>query len=413
MEAALDLLAPGTTLYLPGASGESDVLASALARDPDRLDGVRIVSCPFPGINTTDYAGLHPRATSTIFLPPAQTMSSILEGRTRVLPLAYSRIMTWLRNDAGLDVAVAHVAPPNNEGLCSLGVAADFTPAAWCAAKRRILLVNPAMPTAKWGPYLNVSSANVVIDAPGPVVTVKAPVADATSVSVARNAAALVPDEAFFQIGLGTAPGAVWQCLTEHKGLTLSSGLVADACLRLYEAGVMKEGDHIAGVALGGGDLMRFIQEVDCVRMAPVTETHDVARMAGLPRFTAINGALEVDLFGQVNLEWQNGRMVSGVGGAPDFVAGARASKGGRAMTLLPSKTRGGASRIVLRLDMPPSLDRRAADTIVTEHGVAELRDRAPDARAEALIAIAAPEHRNTLAAAWDDMRRQMWKVGK
>ena len=50
-------------------------------------------------------------------------------------------------------------------------------------------------------------------------------------------------------------------------------------------------------------------------------------------------------------------------------------------------------------------LSRHLADAIVTEHGSAELRGLGLDARAEALIAIAAPEHRPALAAAWQRMR--------
>ena len=413
MEAALDLLRPGATVYLPSASGESESFADALSNDPGRLDGVHVVSCPFPGINTRDYAGFHPAASATVFLPPAQTRATIADGRTRVLPFAYSRIATWLRDEAAIDVAVAHVSPPDAEGLCSLGVAADFAPIAWLAAKRRILLVNPSMPTMRCGPWVNVSQADVVLDAPGPIVTVKPTNADATSMAAARLAAALIPNGARLQVGLGTAPGAIWQCLGDHRDLVLASGLVADGFMPLYENGVMAKADHYAGVILGSSDLIRFIAAVDSVRMAPVTETHDVARIATLPFFTAVNGALAVDLFGQINLEWQDGRMVSGVGGAPDFAAGALASKGGRAITVLPSTTRLGTSRIVPQLDKPASLGGREADTIVTEHGIAELRGRSVDERAEALIAIAEPVHRNALAASWDEIRRRMWAVGR
>jgi acyl-CoA hydrolase len=40
-------------------------------------------------------------------------------------------------------------------------------------------------------------------------------------------------------------------------------------------------------------------------------------------------------------------------------------------------------------------------DFVVTEHGIADLRRRDHRARAEALIAIASPEHRDELAQAW------------
>jgi len=40
----------------------------------------------------------------------------------------------------------------------------------------------------------------------------------------------------------------------------------------------------------------------------------------------------------------------------------------------------------------------------VTEFGVAELRGRSMASRAEALIAIAHPNHRDSLAAGWESM---------
>ena len=49
---------------------------------------------------------------------------------------------------------------------------------------------------------------------------------------------------------------------------------------------------------------------------------------------------------------------------------------------------------------------RQLADAVVTEHGVAELRERSLPERAQALIAISAPEHRDALAAAWEDILR-------
>jgi acyl-CoA hydrolase len=45
---------------------------------------------------------------------------------------------------------------------------------------------------------------------------------------------------------------------------------------------------------------------------------------------------------------------------------------------------------------------------VVTEHGIADLRDKPVDARAEALIAVAAPAFRDGLAAAWRERRANM-----
>ena len=153
---------------------------------------------------------------------------------------------------------------------------------------------------------------------------------------------------------------------------------------------------------------MRWTAET--FEFADATETHGAAALAGVERLHAINSALEVDLFGQANVEWLGGRRESGLGGGPDFAMAARRSGGGRGILALPSTAGGGAvSRIVARLDPDAlSIPRNETDLIVTEHGVADPRGAGPDARAHALIAIAAPAHRGRLAGQWDAMRRKM-----
>ena len=118
---------------------------------------------------------------------------------------------------------------------------------------------------------------------------------------------------------------------------------------------------------------------------------------------------LAVDLSGQANAEMLSGRQVSGTGGLLDFVRGARLSKGGRSILALPSTAGGRSSRIVPRLgeDDVISCPRADADIVVTEHGVAYLRDKSIDERAEALIAIADPAFRRDLAAEWERLRRK------
>jgi len=54
------------------------------------------------------------------------------------------------------------------------------------------------------------------------------------------------------------------------------------------------------------------------------------------------------------------------------------------------------------------TLTRSDIGIVVTEHGIAHLDGLDIDARAEALIAIAAPQHRDTLANDWAQMRRAM-----
>jgi 4-hydroxybutyrate CoA-transferase len=111
-----------------------------------------------------------------------------------------------------------------------------------------------------------------------------------------------------------------------------------------------------------------------------------------------------VDLFGQCNLEHADGRAISGAGGAPDFARAARLSSGGRSIVALnASYKRGQVSRIVpcLGESAITSLARVDVDFVITEFGAADLRAASVHERAQALIAISAPQFRDELQRAW------------
>ena len=115
---------------------------------------------------------------------------------------------------------------------------------------------------------------------------------------------------------------------------------------------------------------------------------------------------LRLTLFGQVNSEWLGGRQISGQGGLGDFIRGARAAEDGKGLVAFHSTARKGAvSRIVPKLTAPPTLSRYETDWVVTEQGAVSLRALDMDARANALISLAAPNHREGLERAWAEMR--------
>src|SRR5512134_1353055 len=93
-------------------------------------------------------------------------------------------------------------------------------------------------------------------------------------------------------------------------------------------------------------------------------------------------------------------RPYSGVGGQPDFMRGAARSRGGKAIIALPATAKGGAvSRIVPALDAGAGVTtpRHDVQYVVTEYGAACLKGKTLRQRAEALIAVAAPEFRDWL----------------
>jgi acyl-CoA hydrolase len=187
--------------------------------------------------------------------------------------------------------------------------------------------------------------------------------------------------------------------------------MVTAPVAKLVDAGVIAaQGAIDAGVALGDSAFYERIAKDSAFFFRPVSETHDVRRLAAIDNFCAINSAVEVDLFGQVNADSLGGKLLAGVGGLPAFAAGALLSPAGRSIIALPAATDDGRhSRIVAAFNRGlVALPRHAADFIVTEHGIAALRGLGIHQRAEALIAIAAPAFRAQLAAEWAEIARRL-----
>jgi acyl-CoA hydrolase len=162
-------------------------------------------------------------------------------------------------------------------------------------------------------------------------------------------------------------------------------------------------------VAIGSQELYAQLNH-QAFQFRPVSVTHGAAALAGIANLVTINSAIEVDLFGQAFAELTPRGLMSGPGGASDFARGARPG-GGTRIVVLPAAAGGGRiSRIVApgRGSGPVSLGRMDVDLIVTEHGVADLRGTTYRARADALIAIASPDHRAGLASAWSAFSEQL-----
>ena len=399
-------LHPGLSVFVQGATGEAQGFIAVLRSDPERAKGVRFTACLISGVNRFDYAALHPEARLTTFMASDAWAETARDGRTRIVPLSYSQTAAEIAGTV-FDLAVFQVTPPDAEGLCSFGVSDDFPPLAWRKAGRRVGIVNAAMPRPTRAETIPYDALDLAIEDDAPLLGAADGAPSPTLEAISAHVAALIPDGAAIQTGIGAAPAAILAALTNHRGLRIRSGMVTEGYRTLLNAGALAARDqNQAGIAYGSSDFYTWLGETDLCAFAPVTLTHGAAALAETPGLHAINSALEVDLYGQANLEWRSGRQVSSVGGAPDFAHGAMASEGGRSIIALPA-TAGAISRITPRLAAPiVSLAWHETDVIVTEHGVAHLRGRSKNERAQALIAIAAPEHRSALADAWADLRR-------
>jgi 4-hydroxybutyrate CoA-transferase len=411
-----DLLRPGMTVFVAGASGEPTPLLQALAAAPAARAGVHYVGCRIPGLNVIDPAAFHPDARLTSFFVFGGIAKSHAAGRVRFLPLHYSGIWQYLSTLA-VDLALIQVSPPDERGQCSLGVSVHFVPAVLERARLVVAEVNAAMPRPARSYGIPYQRLGYVVATERPLLAMPGGDLADDARRIGEHVASLVADGDAIQIGIGKVPAAVLTALRDHRDLGLHGGMVVDQVADLHAAGVMTgarkshdRGLMVCTAAIGTAKVYDWASTCPELEFAPVSYTHDVRVIAQIDNFVAINSVLSVDLSGQANAEMLDGRQVSGTGGLLDFVRGARLSSGGRSILALPATAAGGkASRIVPRLGENDivSCPRADADIVVTEHGSAHLRHKSIDERAEALIAIAAPAFRDQLASDWHALRKK------
>lgn len=400
------------TVFVPGMSGESLALYQALQANPAVADGVRFVGALFPGINRSDYLGLHPRARQRAYFMHPGLRPGLADGRAELLPLDYPGIFQELSDQLPIDIAFAQVTPPDGRGACSLGVSCDFQAAAWHRAKRRIAHINPSLPRSRGSFSIQYSELDAVFEADSALVQYDSGGASPSMQAHAARVASLVRDGDTLEFGVGKLQAGILAALVDHRNLRVWSGMASTPVLQLLDRGVISGKASVnLGVALGNQTLYQRLADDDSFYLRPVSETHDALRIALTDNFCAINSAVEVDLFGQVNADCVSERLAAGVGGLPGFAGGALMSRGGRSIIAVPAATEDGRhSRIVARLGSPGmvAIPRHAADHVVTEYGIASLRGLSLHQRAAALIAVAAPEFRETLAQSWAAMARRL-----
>ena len=289
---------------------------------------------------------------------------------------------------------------PPVRGTVSLGISVSIFRDLIENARLVIAEVNPAMPRTEGHALLPVEAITLAVDSDAPLGTYAPRPRTPRDERIADIVLGLLPARSWVQLGVGAIPDAILPRLAEVADVNLHSGMLTDGLIAFVER-ARHAPRVITGEVAGTPQLYEFVGRTAAVELHPSRVTHSVFVAGRLPRFVAINSAVEVDLMGQVNGETVDGLQISGVGGSLDFIEAAAYAPGGMSVIALPSTTENASrSRIVgaLRAGTPATIPRVAADVVVTEFGVARLRGRDSSERAEALIAVAHPDFRDRLA---------------
>ena len=337
----------------------------------------------------------------------ANVREAVQCGRGDYLPVFLSEIPALFRRKIlPLDVALISVSPPDRHGFCSLGTSVDVTRAAVESARHVIGQVNRQMPRVLGDGVIHVRDLHAMVEGDEPIPEHLPPPRTAVEHAIGRHVAALVEDGATLQLGIGAIPDAVLAELTGHRRLGIHSEMFSDGVVDLIERGAITGEEKrvhprkvVGTFVMGSRRLYDFVDDNPEVVLLDAAYVNDSDVIRRNPRVTAINGALEVDLTGQVCADTIGTLQYSGVGGQMDFMRGAALSERGKPIIALPSRTRRGRSRIVGTLAQGAAVTTTRAHVhwVVTEYGVANLYGMNLRQRARALVGIAHPDDRSAL----------------
>jgi itaconate CoA-transferase len=328
-------------------------------------------------------------------------------GKNYFVPNEFHQIPRLCRDFMKIDVVVTTVSPMDRAGFFTFGVVNDYISTAARHCKRLLVEVNSHMPRVFGDSLLHVSEVDAVVEHEAPLLEIVPAPPRPEAETIGRQIAALVPDEATLQLGIGAIPNAVCRYLEGHQDLGIHTELLCPGMVHLIKEGVitgrkknLHARKHVFTNAMGDREMYEFLNDNPSMESYPVSYTNLPQVIAQNDKMISINSTLEVDLLGQCNSEYLGGFEFSGTGGQLDYVRGAFNSKGGKSIIAFYSTAHHGeVSRVVPRFTPGTVVTTPRMDThyLATEYGVVNLMGKSTRERALDIISLAHPQFREDL----------------
>jgi acyl-CoA hydrolase len=419
VEEAAGRLEPRDTLGIPLGPGQPGGLLEELGRRDDweelRVYGALLL------VGTELFN--HPRVHYLSgFFGPIERGLRDAGANISFVPADFRRFAPLLEEQSPRVMATA-AAPPDADGWCSLSLHAGGTATEMGRAgdnPGRVLIVEVSkhfprtsglLPDYRHALHLDHIDVLVESDkAPFPIVD--PPPGDAER-AIAEHASRYVDDGDTLQTGIGAIPSTIAGLLAEGDGgdYGVHSEMFTTGLMQLQATGKISnrkgqfDGVSVATFAGGTEDLYRWLDGNTEVAFLPVEIVNSPDVIGRNRAMVTINGAITIDIQGQVVADTINAKQYSGIGGHEDFVAGPALSLEAKALLCMPATTTVDGtqvSRIVPWFDAGAVITtpRHQVDVVITEHGAAELQGKTVHQRGEALASIAHPDFRDELLAA-------------
>jgi len=411
-EEAVREVRSGDRVFIHGSAATPVGLVKALQARHNELHHVELVSITTLGDLDFDDRRYRDSFFYNSLFVSACTRSVVNSLEGDYVPIFLSQIpQLFKRNILTLDVALIQVSPPDDHGYCSLGTSVDVARAAVDVARYVIAQVNPRMPRTHGDGFIHIRDVDAMVweEAELPETDYSGK-SNAIVEKIGEHIASMIEDGATLQLGIGNIPDQVLKNLTGHKDLGLHTEMLSDGVIPLIEKGIINNrrkilnaGYSVTSFINGTRRLFDFVDDNPEIRVMDIEYVNDTSVIRQNPKATAINSAIEIDLTGQVCADSMGTYQYSGIGGQMDFMRGASLSERGLPIIALPSVTSAGVSRIVpfLKEGAGVVTTRGHVHWVVTEYGKVDLFGKNLKQRAQALIQIAHPAHREWLEKAF------------
>jgi 4-hydroxybutyrate CoA-transferase len=408
IEDAARLVRSGDNVYVGGNAASPRSFLTSLAKRKDELSNVSVFHMLLMGKDPFGDDVQREQIRHVSFFVGSADRRAIQLHKADYIPIFLSEIPSlFYKNVIPLDIVYVMVSPPNEDGYVSLGLDCTASKAAVEKGQMIIGQINQNMPFVYGETIIPLTKLNYIVEYSEPICELEKPEIGEIEQSIAKIISPLIEDGSTLQLGIGGIPNAIMGALDGKKDLGVHTEMFSDGMMEMIQKGVItnkrKTAHHglsVAAFILGSKALYDFVNHNKEIKLLPTDQTNSPFLISQNDKMISINSAIEIDLSGQVCSDSIGTQIYSGFGGQVDFVRGASASKGGKAIIALPSMTKNGKfSRIVPILKQGAGVVTSRADIhyIATEFGIASLWGKTLRERAEALIAIAHPNMRQEL----------------
>lgn len=400
---AVALIKDNDRVWMSPASAAPIQLVEALQKRAlaKEINGVHLVSgqmlVPFEFLKSIEH---RPHLTyDTLFFGVLERKLGKF-GNININSCQFSQLANALE-DYQINVCMCDVSEPDEEGYMSLGpMGVCITPKALQMSDVILVQVNKNQPRVKGKDCrIHVSEVTAISEGDHVLPEFPSPAPSDLDQKIADLILPEIPDGSTIQIGLGGLSNAIGYGLKTKRNLSIHCEMITECIMHLYEAGSIT-GKIEAALGLGSNKLAQWLGEH--AEFAPFWDINDPRNVQRYDNLISVNQCLMCDLTGQVCSESVGHQQVSGIGGQLDFVQGATWSKGGKSFLCLTSTTEvNGKATSNIMLNLPAgqvvTTPRASVMYIVTEYGIADLRNKSIPDRVHAMIRIAHPDFREEL----------------